>query len=465
VSFSNQDGSLTGNLDFDGAGNFLTALKPAIVSVNQAARLITISQPSTIETTTSLISSDSPSIVDGSVTFTADVHPGSGGAQPTGKVMFMSGSGSDQSLLGTGTLGSSSSCPGQVCAILTISSLPVGSNEVTAEYQGSSSFSGSTSNTVTQVVDKHTSAFSELTPSQAVSGSASTVNLTGVISASGPAYPPANEMVTVTIGNLSRSVAIGAYGAFSFGDVPTGSLEAGQYYAITYSYAGDTRFAGADDKSTTLLVKWQPVFSALTPSQTINAGTGSISLKGTLTAPVPLPNGAGILISIAGKSKAALVLSNGAFTAQFDTSTIPASSNPYFITYSFAGSEPFQSSAKDSSTSLTVTGPADTTTTITASVRSCVVGAPFQLFITVQPTPPATGVPSGQVTLTRLNPDNTTTTIGTQFLDSSGRWSPDLNSSSNFPMPVGTSTFKATYQGASAFNPSSGTLSLTCAGQ
>ena len=111
--------------------NFLTSTSSAVNQVvNQAS------------TTTALTSSTNPSVFGQSVTFTATVaavSPGAGTA--TGTVSFFDGA----TLLGAGTLTLGT-------ATLSISSLAVGSNSITAVYSGDLSFVTSTSSVVTQTV-------------------------------------------------------------------------------------------------------------------------------------------------------------------------------------------------------------------------------------------------------------------------------------------------------------------------
>ena len=118
-------------------------------------------------------------------------------------------------------------------------------------YQPSSSLVVTDVNVVP--VSPGTTAFSNLTPSQAIAAGSSNINLSGTISAPGPVYPPANENVSVTIGGISRSVNIGAKGAFMFNNFPTNTLAAG-VYPITYSYAGDSNFSPATNASSNLTV-------------------------------------------------------------------------------------------------------------------------------------------------------------------------------------------------------------------
>ena len=94
-------------------------------------------------TTTTLTSSPNPSTYGQAVTFIAAVTS-SAGAPPDGEtVSFMEG----QTVLGTGSLSGGS-------ASLTISTLPKGTNSITAAYGGDSNFVGSTSNVVKQKVEK-----------------------------------------------------------------------------------------------------------------------------------------------------------------------------------------------------------------------------------------------------------------------------------------------------------------------
>jgi Bacterial Ig-like domain (group 3) len=94
-------------------------------------------------TTTTLSSSPNPSTHGQAVTFTALVTP-EGGTPPDGEtVTFMKG----KTVLGTESLSGGS-------ASFTTSTLPVGTNSITAVYGGDSNIIGSTSNIVKQVVQK-----------------------------------------------------------------------------------------------------------------------------------------------------------------------------------------------------------------------------------------------------------------------------------------------------------------------
>ncbi|MGO8793610.1 MAG: Ig-like domain repeat protein [Candidatus Sulfotelmatobacter sp.] len=96
-------------------------------------------------TTTTLTASQKAINVGQSVTFTASVSPQFSGTTPTGNVHFYSGSTS----LGTVALSGA-------VASLTTSNLAAGTDSITADYKGSSSFNGSDSNTLSEAVDTGT---------------------------------------------------------------------------------------------------------------------------------------------------------------------------------------------------------------------------------------------------------------------------------------------------------------------
>ena len=95
----------------------------------------------TAATSTALTSGTNPTIYNQSVTFTATITSTATGT-PTGTVTFMKGA----STLGTAALN------GAAVATLTISTLPVGSDLITAFYGGDTSFSAGTSSAYTQTV-------------------------------------------------------------------------------------------------------------------------------------------------------------------------------------------------------------------------------------------------------------------------------------------------------------------------
>jgi YVTN family beta-propeller protein len=148
----------------------------------------------------------------------------------------------------------------------------------------------------------------------------------------------------------------------SFGDLASGASAS---LHVTSAGAG----AGTYVNAATVTVKNQqlltiatiaveqvvPVFSRLTASQAIPAGTASITLSGTVSAtgPVYPASGETVSVSIHGAIQPATIGANGAFSVVVPTSTIPASATPYTITYSYAGDHNL-TPATDTTTTLTV---------------------------------------------------------------------------------------------------------------
>src|SRR5208283_1759796 len=140
-------------------------------------------------TTTSLTSSPNPSNSGQSVIFTATVNvtpPGAG--TPTGNVIFYNGS----KRLG------SAAVSGSGVATLSTATLANGPHSITAGYNGSSSFTGSTSNAVNQIVGQGqsgTPTTTTLSSSVNPSTYGQAVTFTAVVSSSAGA-PPNGENVT-----------------------------------------------------------------------------------------------------------------------------------------------------------------------------------------------------------------------------------------------------------------------------
>jgi hypothetical protein len=102
-------------------------------------------------------------------------------------------------------------------------------------------------------------------------------------------------------------------------------------------------------------------FSGLTASQSITAGTASVTLGGTVggTGPVYPAAGETVVVALNGVTQNATISgSAGTFTLSFPTATIPVSTTPYPITYSYAGNgTTLNPATDDASTTLTVVDP------------------------------------------------------------------------------------------------------------
>ena len=196
------------------ASNYDVTLNKGTLTVNQAS-------------TTTTLSPTNPIVFGQSVTFTATVaavSPGSG--TPTGTVNFLDG---------TTTIGTDETLNSSGVATFSTSSLPAGTDSITAVYSGDPNFTTSTSSVLSQVVLQASS--TTLTSGTNPSVSGQSVTFTATVAASSGAGTPTGTVnfldgtTTIGTGTLSSGVA-----TFS-----TSSLAVGTQ-SITAVYSGDTNF-------------------------------------------------------------------------------------------------------------------------------------------------------------------------------------------------------------------------------
>jgi hypothetical protein len=186
--------------------------------------------------TTTLKSSLNPSNYPQSVTFTATIS-GQFGGTATGTVTFKNG---------TTALKTVSVSGGK--AVLTTTTLPAGTDSITAVYSGDANFAGSTSNKLSQVVNKATTT-TALTSSLNPSIVGQTVKLTATVS--GKFGGTATGKVTFSNGSKSLGTATLSGGKAV---LTTTALPAGTD-SITAAYGGDTNFSGSKSSALNQVVK------------------------------------------------------------------------------------------------------------------------------------------------------------------------------------------------------------------
>ncbi|MGO8983069.1 MAG: Ig-like domain repeat protein [Streptosporangiaceae bacterium] len=219
-----------------------------------------------VATTTGLVSSVNPSNDGQSVTFTATVSPTDGG----GSVNFGIGGCTAQPL--TQLSGST------YTATCITSSLPPGTNPITAVYSGDNSYAGSTSNTVNQVVKAETT--TTLTSSQNPSYPGESVTFTATVSPT-----DGGGSVNFGITGCTAQPLILVSGSTYQATCTTSSLPVGSN-VITASYSGDTAYSPSSDSITQVVRKFPTDLSA---SIYFNAGQ-TFTVTATLTSlghPVP----------------------------------------------------------------------------------------------------------------------------------------------------------------------------------
>jgi MBG domain-containing protein/Big-like domain-containing protein/VCBS repeat protein/CARDB protein len=134
-------------------------------------------------------------------------------------------------------------------AALTTSSLPAGSNSLTAQYAGNASFAGSISSSVTQTVNQGASVTSLSAPSNLYYGSP--ITLTATVSGPGGIVPTG----TVTLYNNGSSTGSSASLSNGTALITLPVLQAGTYTAYTAVYSGDSNYTGSASSAPTFTVQ------------------------------------------------------------------------------------------------------------------------------------------------------------------------------------------------------------------
>jgi RHS repeat-associated protein len=181
------------------------------------------------------------------------------------------------------------------------------------------------------------------------------VTLTATVSASDPAAAlPALAGETVVFNDGAAVLGTGVLNARGVATLTVTAPFAG-LHVLTATYGGD----GADQGSTGILRggltvnRALPAFTRLTASQTIAAGTASVTLTGVLAAPTAVPAGQGIVISAGGVSTTAVIRADGSFSAVLSTGGLAAATGVYTVLYAYSGNGNFVP-VGNTSTALTV---------------------------------------------------------------------------------------------------------------
>jgi hypothetical protein len=256
-------------------------------------------------TTLGLSSSVNPSGLDQPVTFTAAITPQYSG-QASGIVTFKDG---------TTTLGSAA-LSGNV-ASWTASGLAMGTHSITAIYAGDSNFTGSVSNTLSQVVTRATTTTS-LVSSTNPSVSGKPVTFTAVVSS--PAGTPSGKVRYVN-GTTVLSVLTLTSGSakYTTAKLPPGSNR------ITAVYEGDSNNSGSTSAPVNqfvLAATTTTLTSSPNPSTHGEAVTFTAVVTSSLGAP---PNGETVTFKKGTTVLGTGTLSGGA--ASFTTSALPVGTN------------------------------------------------------------------------------------------------------------------------------------------
>lgn len=379
---------------------------------------------------TALTTGPSPSVFGQSITLTATVNTSiTGAGVPTGSVTFREGS----TTLGTAPMSGG-------IAMLSLTSLGVGSHAITAVYGGDSNFVTSTSTVVTQVVTKDaTKTVVTLVPSPIVVGQSFTLTATVTANAPGAGTPTGN----VTFFQSGSILFGGPQTLDSKGQasVIASSAVAGSN-SITATYNGDGNFLTGNSAPVALTIGKDATTTTVTASPNPGVAGQSIKLTAAVVANAPgsgIPTGtvtffSGTTTLFGGPQP---LDSSGKFSANLVTPAAGSNS----ITATYNGDSNYLAST---SAIVAVTTNKDATTTVmVASPNPIVFGQTTTLTATVAAKPPGAGSPTGQVTF--FDGANALPN-GTVSLNGAGQAVLSIAS-----LSAGNHTLTATYQGDANF--------------
>ena len=400
--------------EYGGDDNFnFPPLNPLAQTVNKA------------NTTTTLLSSQNPSIFGQLVTFTVTISavpPGAG--TPTGNVTFMGGT----TMLGIRTLDAS----GQ--ATLSTSSLSVGTHTITAEYGGDDNFNFPPLNPLAQTVNKadtSTALISDLNPS--IYGES--VTFTATVSAVAPGTGIPTGTVAFKEGTTILGTGTLAAGQATFS---TADLAAG-VHNITAEYEGDASFNSSSSDPLAQTVNKADTTTALVSDLNPSIYGESITFTATVSAVAP---GAGTPTGTVTFKDGATTMGNGTLAsgqATFSTSSL--SVGDHNITAEYGGDGNFNASTSGPLTQTV--NKADSDTTLSSSQNPSVFGQPVTFTATVAAVAPGAGTPTGTVTF-----KDGATTLSTGTL-ASGQATISTSS-----LSAGDHNITAEYGGDGSFNSS-----------
>src|SRR6266446_9148656 len=201
---------------YSGDANFAGGTSPALMqTVNK------------VGDSTSVASSNNPSIFGSAVTFTATVKPATGSGTPTGTVTFNDGA----TVLGAGTLSGAT-------ATFTTSGLGAGVHSITAIYGGDANFASSTSPALMQTVSKAASSTSVVS-SNSSSNRGVAVTFTATVTSSAASIPTGTVTFQDGVTTLGTGTLSGGTATFATSGLGTGA------HSITAIYGGDANFTGS----------------------------------------------------------------------------------------------------------------------------------------------------------------------------------------------------------------------------
>jgi hypothetical protein len=409
-------GSFTIKATYGGDTNYATSFgtTTATETVNQ------------ITTTTTVSGVPNPSTVGQSVTLTATVTPTTaGGPTPTGTVQF-SENGTN---IGTGPV----TLLANGTALLTTTSLPVGSLTIKAAYSGDTDNAGSTGTAAANQVVNQSATTTTVISSAPTIGQGTSVTFTATITPTQAGGPTLSGTVQFSENgtNIGNGGGTGPVTVSAGQAVLTTTTLPGGTLAINAVYSGDTNYITSTG-STTETVK-PPTTTTISGVPNPSTFGQSVTLTATVSSTLTSPAITGTVQFSQGGTNigAAVTISGG--QAHVATSTLAVGSDTITATYS--GDANFGPS---SGTFAQTVNKITTTDTVVSSALTITVGTSVTFTATLTPASSPGGVPAPTGTVTFFQG---TTSIGNGTLAS------NTATLTTTTLPSGSLAVKAMYNG------------------
>ncbi len=391
--------------------------------INISGQVLTV-QPTSV----SLAASQNPSLMGNTVTFTATVS--AGGNAATGTIAFLNN--------GTPIAGCSAVNIGSnQKAFCSTSTLPLGSNPISASYSGDANDASSNSSTIAQVVKQPVTIALVASPSTAVV----TANVTLTTTITAATGTPTGSVVFYDGTTALGSANVGNTGVAIFS---TTGLAVGSH-SLSAQYSGDPTNAAGTSQAVTEVVQQAPTATTLASSISSAIVGTVVTLTATITSVNgPAPEGTVELMHNS------VVLGSGSVGADGIATVSISSLSPgtYSIIAVYSGDT---EDAASSSTALVQTiQQIPTATSLAASANPVSTGATLNLSATVTATGNSTGggTLSGSVTFSEGS-----TVYGSVGVNASGQAILPITT-----LSAGTHFILATYSGNANYATSTSTV-------
>jgi sugar lactone lactonase YvrE len=385
-------------------------------SASNSAPLVEVVQE--IATTTALSANVSSASAGTAVQLTAKVAAATGATADgavTGQVTFSYGS----TVLGSAAVNASG------VATLSVTTLPVGSDSITASYAGDSSYIASASSPMVELITQASMTLTLAGPATVNVGTQAV--FTVLLTAPGPA--PTAVLTLRDGGAVVGTQAVTAPGTFTF---TTSSLALGTH-TLTASYAGDANYGTTASNAITVVVQQGAATTSLQSSLNPQIVGQSVTLTATVTS--VSPNVTGTISFTDGSASLGSAPVNAAGVATFTLSTLAFGSHNLTAVYSGDANH-----AGSTSPVLTQKIVEPATVALGSSVNPATAGV--SIVFTAKLTGTTTLTPTGVVKFL-----DGATVVGTGNLDATGAATFSTNS-----LTVGSHSITASYAGDSNFS-------------